>query len=88
VITVYRTRRMDKLIEREFLGEARMKQVAQFMKVCYTTPKQMYSTFTSWMELWRRPLRQETVILELDEKERIMGIEIWDASKRGVWRSS
>jgi len=26
----------------------------------------------------------DNVILELDEKRRIMGIEIWNASKRGV----
>jgi uncharacterized protein YuzE len=26
----------------------------------------------------------DDVIVELDEKGRIMGIEIWDASKRGV----
>jgi len=37
------------------------------------------------MELQRRFLRQETMfIAELDEKGRIMGIEIWNASKRGV----
>jgi hypothetical protein len=39
-----------------------MKQVEQPVKVLMTL-RQIYSTFISWMELQRRLLRQETMLL-------------------------
>jgi uncharacterized protein YuzE len=61
-----------------------MKQAAQPVKVLYDPEADIL--YFHFMDGTAEEVIEagDNVILELDKKRRIMGIEIWNASKRGV----
>jgi uncharacterized protein YuzE len=65
-----------------------MKQVEQPVKVLYDTETDIL--YLHFIDGTAEEVIEagDNVIVELDEKGRIMGIEIWNASKEGLWRNS
>jgi uncharacterized protein YuzE len=66
------------------LKEAGMKQMEQPVKALYDPETDIL--YLHFMDGTAEEVIEagDNVIVELDEKGRIMGIEIWNASKRGV----
>jgi uncharacterized protein YuzE len=88
VITVYKARKVDKLIrnklKKRFTREAKMKKERPPLRAHYDPETDIL--YLHFMDGTAEEILEagENVIVELDKKGRIMGIEVWGASKKGV----